>query len=124
VPNAIPTGLATNAFTTPLLITTAGTETLKLDSMVEIDITASATTFDYLITYELTEDGVAIATETIGNAGTVAIGDIMTEVPNMTWVVTPVAGTHTYNVVVTITGFGIAISNNFGTRALNAIIFG
>jgi hypothetical protein len=93
--------------------------------MVEVDMTVTALgVYDYTITYELLVDGAPVATETYDDAGTAtAIGEPHTEIPNMTWIVVPGAGTHTYNIQVTVTGTNIATADA-NTRALNGITFG
>jgi len=41
----------------------------------------------------------------------------------MTWIDTPAAGTHTYEIRITVTGTNI-VSATALTRALNAVLFG
>ena len=45
------------------------------------------------------------------------------QAPNMTWIDTPAAGTHTYEIRITVTGTNI-VSATALTRALNAVLFG
>jgi hypothetical protein len=93
--------------------------------MVEVDMTTTALgVYDYAITYELLVDAATVATETIDDAGTsTAIGEPHTEIPNLTWIVVPGAGTHTYNIQITVTGTNIDTADA-NTRALNGITFG
>lgn len=92
--------------------------------MVEVNLTTTALgAYDYTVTYELLVDSAPTASETVDNAGTaLAAAEEHTEVPNMTWVVSPAAGSHTYNIRVTVTGTNIATADA-NTRALNAVTF-
>nr|WP_288829280.1 hypothetical protein [uncultured Clostridium sp.] len=93
--------------------------------MAEVEITASsAGNYQYTIVYNLLRSGTIIATVTVekDNDSTGATR-LYGEIPNMTWVDTPGAGTFTYSVDITVTGTNVASASTI-TRALNAIVIG
>lgn len=96
--------------------------------MAEVDITVGAAVYNYTITYELLEATAGlISSETVDNAGVATVAETHTEVPNLTWVVTPgAASTFTYTIRITVTSttplnITTATAN---TRSLNITIFG
>ena len=103
-------------------ITTTGQE-IKLDSMVELDIVVTAILpYSYSILYELREDTTTIASVTINNAGTAtSLGEEHTEISNLTWTQTPSAGSHTYDIQITLTSSTNITSVTATTKALNII---
>ncbi|WP_406542519.1 hypothetical protein [Clostridium ljungdahlii] len=95
-----------------------------MDSMVELNIivTTMGAFYNYSILYELREDGATIASEIISNAG---VGnsnlESHTEIPNLTWTQTPTAGSHTYDIRLTLTSATNITSVTANTKALNII---
>ncbi|WP_238916924.1 hypothetical protein [Clostridium sp. YIM B02555] len=96
--------------------------------MAEVDITVGAGAYNYTVLYELLEviAGV-ISSESVDNAGNATGVETHTEVPNLTWVVTPgAASTFTYTIRITVTSTTPAniTGATANTRSLNSIIFG
>jgi hypothetical protein len=109
-----------------LAVTTTTGQTLKLDSMAEVEITTAATAaYQYTINYQLFLDGLSIAAVTVENDidSQSATARVLGEIPNLTWVDTPAAGSHTYEIRITVTGTNLTSAVAL-TRALNAISFG
>ncbi|SPF55833.1 Collagen triple helix repeat protein (fragment) [Candidatus Desulfosporosinus infrequens] len=99
---------------------------MKLDSMAEVEITTTASAnYQYTIDYELFLDGSSIATITVEKQtdSQTATSRLFGEIPNMTWIDTPAAGSHTYEIRITVTGTNLTSAVAL-TRALNAIAFG
>ncbi|GLB31782.1 hypothetical protein LAD12857_37050 [Lacrimispora amygdalina] len=93
--------------------------------MAEVEITTSSVgNYQYTIVYDLLRSGTIISTVTVekdnDSNGTIRLYG---EIPNMTWVDTPGAGTFTYSVDITVTGTNVASASTI-TRALNAIVIG
>ncbi|MEY8001758.1 hypothetical protein AB8U03_16450 [Clostridium sp. Mt-5] len=103
-------------------ITTTGQE-LKLDSIAELDIIVTLIApYAYSILYELREDTVAIASLTVNNEGTAtSLAEPHTEIPNLTWTETPAAGSHTYDIQITLISSTNITSVTATTKALNII---
>ena len=104
---------------TPILtippFTTTG-QIVKLDSMADVFLqTLGGGDFQFSLSYILLRDGMQIA---LTEEADIAF-DSITLTPNITWVDVPAPGTHTYQVVVNITG---AVSE-LRDRALTAILF-
>jgi hypothetical protein len=93
--------------------------------MAEIELTTTAAAnYSYTITYELLRGATPISTLTVEKEDdNTAASRALSEIPSMTWVDTPGAGTFTYSIEITVTGSGISTADAV-TRALNAIIFG
>ena len=93
--------------------------------MSEVEITTTnSSNFQYTIVYSLFLDGVSIATVTVekDNDNATANTRLYGEIPNMTWIDTPAAGSHIYEIRITVTGTNLASAVAL-TRALNAISF-
>ena len=106
-----------------LNVNTSIGQTIKIDSMTEVDIvTGLSTTFQYSIEYSLFRDNVAIATFTENNEGEKPGGIVrlFSDVPNLTWIDTPGAGNHTYEIRLTIIGSNI-LTITVNTRSLNIV---
>ncbi|WP_223703385.1 hypothetical protein [Sutcliffiella deserti] len=96
-------------------------QSVKVDSVAEVDIIVGlSTTFQYTIEYSLYRDGVLLATLTENNEGDKPAGTVrlFSEIPNLTWIDTPGAGAHTYEVRLTVTGTNI-LTATVSTRSLN-----
>ncbi|SHJ02701.1 hypothetical protein SAMN02746098_05035, partial [Desulfosporosinus lacus DSM 15449] len=109
-----------------LPVTTTTGQTLKLDSMSEVEITTTASTnYQYTINYELFLDGASIATVTVekDTDSQSATARLFGEIPSLTWIDTPTAGSHTYEIRITVTGTNLTSAVAL-TRALNVLIFG
>jgi len=100
-------------------------QSIKLDSMAEINITTTSTTNNVnVVTYVLFKNGNTLAThinQKNNYTSPTAVRTASVE-PAMTWVDTATSTSETYTVAVTVTGTNQA-SANTTTRALNAIIF-
>ncbi|QGU00156.1 hypothetical protein SYNTR_1562 [Candidatus Syntrophocurvum alkaliphilum] len=92
---------------------------------MEVEVTTTtSTSYDYTITYILHDGTNALATLTIereddSGAGVVRV---LSEIPNLTWVDLPGAGTTTYEIRITVSGTNIDSAQAL-IRALNAVIF-
>ena len=110
-----------------LAVTTTAGQSVKLDSMADVEITTTALigATQYTLTYDLERDGTPIATvtreEEVDQA--LAIARVFGDIPNETWLDAPAAGAHTYDLVITVTGTNVTAANVL-TRALNAVVFG
>ncbi|OOE04685.1 hypothetical protein BO219_04635 [Anoxybacillus kestanbolensis] len=115
-------------------ITTLSGDEVKLDSMVELDITiaiaAAATTLTG-ITYRLersTNGGAFTTLASLDIELAIPIIDVATSetvYPNLTWVDVPGVGTHIYRIVIETDGTaiaGVATAIAAETRALNALV--
>ncbi|MCY9150129.1 hypothetical protein MOF49_21835, partial [Bacillus haynesii] len=113
---------------TPILTTTVTSsagQNIKLDSMAEVDIIIGpATTFEYSIIFTLYRNNGAIAQVSVDSQDEKSAGSVRVygDVPNLTWIDTPGAGTQTYEVRINVTGTNL-LAANVNTRALNAVIF-
>jgi hypothetical protein len=108
-----------------LPITTTTGQSLKLDSMAEVEITTSASAnYQYTINYQLYLDGASIAAVTVekDTDSQTATSRLFGEIPNLTWIDTPAAGSHTYEIRITVTGTNLTSAVAL-TRALNALAF-
>jgi hypothetical protein len=116
--------LGTQATVLSRSITTTTGQSLKIDSMCEVEVTVGLIAiFQYSIQYYLYLDGGSIASVTVEKEhDSPAIAVILGEIPNLTWVDQPAAGLHTYEIRITVTGVNItdAVAK---TRALNIIAF-
>ncbi|AKA71836.1 DNRLRE domain-containing protein [Clostridium scatologenes] len=106
-------------------LTTTGNE-IKIDSMAEVNlvVTLIATVYNYSITYILRADTIPIASVIISNSGTsVSALELHNEIPNLTWTDTPTAGSHTYDIQITVTSTTPAVftSVDTTTRSLNIL---
>ncbi len=107
-----------------LAITATAGQHVKLDSMAEVEITTTAAAaYQYTITYSLLNGATTLATvivEKVTDSQT-ANTKLFSEIPNLTWVDSPGAGTFTYTINITVTGTSISDANAV-TRALNAVM--
>jgi len=111
-----------------LLVTPTVNQAVKLDSMSEVEITGTVgATNQYKISYGLFRDGVLISSISVeknvekDQGSTSLSGKAFGEVPNITWVDTPVAGSYTYDIEITVTGTNITSATAFA-RSLNALV--
>ncbi|MBZ9622594.1 NTTRR-F1 domain [Clostridium sp. FP2] len=121
-----PLPLTTQVSVLSQAVTTTSGQSLKLDSMAEVEITTTASAnYQYTITYGLFRDGSAIATVTAekDKDNVSPTSRLLGEIPNLTWVDAPSAGPHTYEIRITVTGTNITSATAL-TKALNIIIFG
>jgi hypothetical protein len=108
-------------------LTTTGSQQIKLDSTFRLFFqTGSVTTHTLNVTYQLVRLGTSPATLTnasVNRAYTFAAGTTVSDTytPNITWVDTPPAGTHTYRIVITRTTATNITVLQVTNRALNAI---
>ena len=117
--------LTTEVSVLSLTLDTLTGQKIKLDSMAEVEITTTNSgTLRYTIGSSLFVDGVSIATVTIEKDHDEASVNtrLYGEIPNITWIDDPVAGSHTYEIRITVTGTNLASAVAL-TRALNAISF-
>jgi len=93
--------------------------------MSEVEVTsATASPVQYTITYSLFLDGASIASIDIDKdqTNTPQTARNFAEIPNLTWVNSPLAAAHTYEIRITVTGTNIS-SAAVLTRALNIVRF-
>jgi len=91
-----------------------------------VELTTSPTSnYQYTVTYSLFLDGTAIATVVAEKQydSQAAVTHLLSEIPNLTWVIAPAAGVHIYEIRITVTATNIATASA-QTRSLNVISFG
>ncbi|WP_277752125.1 hypothetical protein [Halobacillus salinus] len=118
---SLTTGVETSILSVPI-VTELG-QTVKIDTMAEVDIVAGlATTFIYSIDFVLYRNGSIIANVTESNEGDKPSGIVrlFSDIPNLTWLDTPGAGAHNYEIRVTVTGTNL-LTVTVNTRSLNII---
>ncbi|MEK4445144.1 hypothetical protein N1I81_04295 [Bacillus sp. FSL M8-0052] len=93
--------------------------------MAEVDIVIGpATAFSYSVIFSLIRNGEVVAEVSADaqdekSAGTVRV---YSEIPNITWIDIPGAGSQSYEIRLNVTGTNL-LSATVNTRSLNAIIF-
>jgi len=77
-----------------------------------------------LFLFEQFRDGTSLATLTVeqNNDKVALTSRLFSEIPNLTWVDAPSAGSHTYEIRITVTGTNLTSAVAL-TRALNALTF-
>ncbi|HYE67733.1 MAG TPA: hypothetical protein VEA58_03925, partial [Anaerovoracaceae bacterium] len=118
----LPLGTPTTVLTLP--VTTTAGQNVKLDSMSEVEITTTAAaSYQYTIIYSLLNGATTLATVTVEKEtdSQAAVAKLFGEIPNLTWVDLPGAGTFTYTISITVTGTNITAADAI-TRALNAVL--
>jgi hypothetical protein len=106
-------------------VTSAAGQSIKLDSMAEVEITTTAAAvYQYTITYTLFRGVTPLATVTVEKEtdSQSVTSKLFGEIPNLTWTDSPGAGTFTYTIVITVTGSNVSNASAI-TRALNALLF-
>jgi len=121
---SIPLPLTTQTPVLSLAVTTTTGQRLKIDSMSEVEITVGPTVnFQYTILYQLYFDTNPIASVVVEREqNSTASSRLFSEIPNMTWVDAPVAGAHTYEIRITVTGTTVTGAVAL-TRSMNIIAF-
>ncbi|MFZ5974500.1 MAG: hypothetical protein ACOYU3_03695, partial [Bacillota bacterium] len=110
-----------------LVVAPTTTASIKLDSMANVSMTSlvGSIAYQYTITYTLYRDGTPLAQVLISSANDNILGLAgltFEEIPNMTWVDSTAAGSHTYEIRIAVSGAGFTTAS-VTTRALNAMVF-